>query len=105
MRTLGAFDEALTEFDLAGAAVSRRPAPGPAGLAMAERGDVLRIRGDLAGAHAAYDQAVTFGHEPQPGLALLWLAQGRTEAAAAAIRRLLGETATRYIGRNCCRPR
>ncbi len=29
--------------------------------------------------------------ETQPGLALLWLAQGRTEAAVAAIRRLLGE--------------
>ena len=58
---------------------------------MAERGDVLRIRGDLAGAQAAYERAVAFGHEPQPGLALLWLAQGRTEAAVAAIRRLLGE--------------
>lgn len=40
---------------------------------------------------AAYDAAVTFGHEPQPGLALLWLAQGRTTAAVAAIHRLLGE--------------
>ena len=38
--------------------------PGPAGLAKAERGDVLRIRGDLAAAKAAYDQAVAFGHEP-----------------------------------------
>jgi ATP/maltotriose-dependent transcriptional regulator MalT len=59
---------------------------------MAERGDVLRVRGDLTGAQAAYERAVAFGHEPQPGLALLWLAQGRTEVAAAAIRRLLGET-------------
>ena len=59
---------------------------------MAERGDVLRIRGDLAGAAAAYEQAITFGYEPQPGLALLWLAQGRTAAAVAAMQRLLGET-------------
>ena len=59
---------------------------------MAERGDVLRLRGDLAGAAAAYEAAVNFGYEPQPGLALLWLAQGRTAAAVAAVRRLLGET-------------
>src|SRR6185437_15003500 len=68
MRAQGAFDEALTEFELAVQRYLADQTPGPAGLAMAERGDVLRIRGDLAGAHAAYDQAVAFGHEPQPGL-------------------------------------
>jgi ATP/maltotriose-dependent transcriptional regulator MalT len=91
MRAQGAFDEALTEYDLAVRRYLAEQTPGPAGLAMAERGDVLRIRGDLAGAQAAYERSVEFGHEPQPGLALLWLAQGRTEAAAAAIRRLLDE--------------
>lgn len=93
MRAQGAFDEALTEFGLAVRRYLADQSPGPAGLAMAERGDVLRIRGDLAGAQAAYERAVAFGHEPQPGLALLWQAQGRTEAAAAAIGRLLGEAA------------
>jgi DNA-binding CsgD family transcriptional regulator len=93
MRAQGAFEEALTEFDLAVRRYLADQAPGPAGLAMAERGDVLRIRGDLAGAQAAYERAVAFGHEPQPGLALLWQAQGRTEAAVAAIGRLLGEAA------------
>jgi tetratricopeptide (TPR) repeat protein len=92
MRAQGAFDEALTEFDLAVQRYLADQTPGPAGVAMAERGDVLSIRGDFVGAHAAYEQAVAFGHEPQPGLALLWLAEGRTEAAAAAIQRLLGET-------------
>lgn len=91
MRAQGAFDEALTEFALSVQRYLADQMPGPAGLAMAERGDLLRIRGDLTGAQAAYDRAVAFGHEPQPGLALLWLAQGRSEAAAAAIRRLLGE--------------
>jgi len=91
MRAQGAFDQALIEFDLAVTRYLAEQAPGPAGLAMAERGDVLRIRGDLTGAQAAYDRAVELGHEPQPGLALLWLSQGRTEAAAAAIRRLLAE--------------
>lgn len=93
MRAQGAFDEALTEFDLAVQRYLTAQTPHAAGLAMAERGDVLRIRGDLTAAQKAYDKAAGFGHEPQPGLALLWLAQGRTEAAAAAIRRLLGETA------------
>ncbi|MEP6851969.1 MAG: LuxR C-terminal-related transcriptional regulator [bacterium] len=91
MRAQGAFDEALTEFELSVQRYVANQTPGAAGLAMAERGDVLRIRGDTAGAQAAYEQAIAYGHEPQPGLALLWLSQGRTEAAAAAIRRLLGE--------------
>ena len=91
MRAQGAFGEALIEFDLAVQRYLADQAPGPAGVAMAERGDVLRLRGDLAGAQAAYEQAVAFGNEPQPGLALLWHAQGRTEGAVAAMRRLLGE--------------
>jgi DNA-binding CsgD family transcriptional regulator len=53
---------------------------------------VLRLRGDFAGAAAAYESAGTLGYEPQPGLALLWLAQGRTAAAVAAVRRLISET-------------
>jgi DNA-binding NarL/FixJ family response regulator len=91
MRAQGAFDEALTEFELAVGRYRDAGAQDAAGLAMAERGDVLRVRGDLAGAAAAYDTAVAFGYEPQPGLALLWLAQGRTAVAVAAVRRLLGE--------------
>lgn len=63
-----------------------------AGLALTECGDVLRIRGDLAAAETCYEQATAVSHEPQPSLALLWLARGRTPAAVAAIRRLLTET-------------
>jgi DNA-binding CsgD family transcriptional regulator len=92
MRVQGAFDEALIEFDLAMRRYRDSDSLGAAGLAMAERGDVLRLRGDLHGAAAAYDASVSFGHDPQPGLALLWLAQRRTPAAIAAARRMLGET-------------
>src|SRR6185436_15862184 len=42
---------------------------------------------------AEYREASRCGWEPQPGLALLRLAQGNGAAAAAAIRRVLGETA------------
>ncbi|HEY6932320.1 MAG TPA: LuxR C-terminal-related transcriptional regulator [Marmoricola sp.] len=93
MRERGAFDEALVEFDLAVERYLQEQTPGPAGVALTERGDVLRLRGDLAGAEAAYERAIALGCEPQPGLALLWLARGRTSAAVAAIRRLLGEAA------------
>jgi DNA-binding CsgD family transcriptional regulator len=59
---------------------------------MSESGDVLRIRGAYPQAENCYDQASGFGYEPQPGLALLWLARGRRQAAGAAVRRLLAET-------------
>ena len=43
-------------------------------------------------AEEAYRQASRWGREPQPGLALLRLAQGQPATAAAAIRRVLDET-------------
>ena len=48
-------------------------------------GELCRRRGDLAGAEEAYLQAHEAGRDPQPGLALLRLAQGRTDAASASI--------------------
>jgi ATP/maltotriose-dependent transcriptional regulator MalT len=91
MRSQGAYELALSELVLA---VDRYRANGmdpAAGLAMYERGEVLRLRGEHEAAAAAYDDAAAHGHEPQPGLALLWLAAGRTSAAVGAVRRLLGE--------------
>nr|MBA3375084.1 helix-turn-helix transcriptional regulator [Actinomycetota bacterium] len=41
----------------------------------------------------AYREASRYGWEPQPGLAQLRLAQGRTDAALSTIRRVLGEAA------------
>jgi DNA-binding NarL/FixJ family response regulator len=48
-------------------------------------GEIRRLRGDLDGAEDAYRQGHELGREPAPGLALLRLTQGRTEAAAALI--------------------
>jgi DNA-binding CsgD family transcriptional regulator len=93
MRLHGAFTTAVEEFD---DAVRRYVATGfevAAGQALAERGDVLRLLGDLNAAETSYDDAAGHGFEPQPGLALLWLARGNTEAAAAAARRLVTEIA------------
>jgi ATP/maltotriose-dependent transcriptional regulator MalT len=91
MRLRGAYDEALAEFALAQRRYEKEGTAAPAGMALTEQGDVLRIRGKLDEAEAAYRQAAEFGHEPQPGLALTWLARGRTTAAISAIHRLLAE--------------
>jgi DNA-binding CsgD family transcriptional regulator len=50
-----------------------------------EVGEIRRRRGDLAGAEEAYSRAHEVGRDPQPGLALLRLAQGRTDAAVSSI--------------------
>jgi DNA-binding CsgD family transcriptional regulator len=60
--------------------------PALAGEALYETGDVRRRLGDLAGAEAAFEQAHELGFEPQPGLALLRLAQGKVDAALTALR-------------------
>jgi ATP/maltotriose-dependent transcriptional regulator MalT len=91
MRLRGAYDEALAEFAQAQRRYVKEGTAAPAGMALTEQGDVLRIRGKLDEAEAAYRQAAELGHEPQPGLALTWLARGRTTAAITAIHRLLAE--------------
>lgn len=54
-----------------------------------EVGEVRRRRGDFAAAEEAYRQANEWGRDPQPGLALLRLAQGKVQSAVAGIERAL----------------
>ncbi|MFD8305016.1 LuxR C-terminal-related transcriptional regulator [Streptomyces sp. NPDC059690] len=68
--------------------LTRDPATG---MALYQRGELLRLRGDLVAAEAAYQAAIRVGHDPQPGFALLRLAERRTGAARGAIRRALDE--------------
>ncbi|HSK16896.1 MAG TPA: adenylate/guanylate cyclase domain-containing protein [Gaiellaceae bacterium] len=56
-----------------------------------EIGEIRRRQGDFAAAEQAYRRADELGRDPQPGLALLRLAQGKVEAAAAGIRRALAD--------------
>lgn len=63
------------------------------GHAAYRQAEVYRLQGDFGAADAAYQAANRFGREPEPGLALLRLAQGNRDAAAAATRRALSETA------------
>jgi class 3 adenylate cyclase len=55
-----------------------------------EIGEIRRRKGDFAAAEDAYRQAKELGRDPQPGLALLRLAQGKVEAAVTALKRSLG---------------
>jgi DNA-binding CsgD family transcriptional regulator len=60
-----------------------------------ERGEIKRLTGDYTAAEELFRQANQLGFNPQPGLARLRLAQGRTEAAIAGIRRALDDTPDR----------
>jgi DNA-binding CsgD family transcriptional regulator len=91
MRVRGAYEQAIAEFDRAAARYLAAGTPAPAGLAFAEKGELLRIRGEYDAAEEAFEQAVGLGHDPQPAHSLLSLANGRIDAACAAVRRLLGE--------------
>ena len=86
----GAWPEALEEAQRACDWLSD-PAQPASGMAFYQRGELLRLRGDLGGAEDAYREASRHGFDPQPGLALVRLAQGRVDDAAAAIRRVLDE--------------
>jgi DNA-binding CsgD family transcriptional regulator len=63
-----------------------------AGNAFYQEGELHRLRGELAEAEQAYALASERGRDPQPGLSLLRLAQGRVDLAAAAMRRVLSAT-------------
>jgi DNA-binding CsgD family transcriptional regulator len=88
MQFHGAWAEALAEAGRAYERSQQAPPKSP-GAALYLQAEIYRLQGDYTKADEAYRDASRLGCEPQPGLALLRLAQGRTDAASAAIRRLL----------------
>ena len=93
MQVRGAWQEALEEAHRAGIRLTETMNQRAAGLAFYRQGELYRLIGQFGAAEDAYRTASRFGWEPQPGLALLRLAQGRRDAAAAAIRRVTAEAA------------
>lgn len=89
----GAWADALKEAVLARERCEQAMNRLATGQAYYQQAELHRLRGDHAAAEAAYRDASRFGREPQPGLALLRLAQGEMDGAAGALHRALAETA------------
>jgi DNA-binding CsgD family transcriptional regulator len=92
MQLHGSWPDALEGARRAGDRFEQRAQQAEAAQAVYRQGEIQRLLGEFAAAEVAYREASRGGWEPQPGLALLRLAQGTDAAAAAAIRRVLGET-------------
>jgi DNA-binding NarL/FixJ family response regulator len=89
----GEWAEALDEARRATGRSLQAGSESAAGEAGYRQGEIHRLRGDYVRAERSYREASAYGREPQPGLALLRLAQGRVDAAAAGIARLEAEAA------------
>ena len=81
MQLEGALSDALEEARRAAERCLQGENPSAAGEACYRQGEVHRVRGDFDAAEEAYREASRLGHEPQPGLSLLRLAQGESDAA------------------------
>jgi class 3 adenylate cyclase len=90
LRLRGACREAEEEAELA-VEEMRTYTPGDLGWPLNELGLIRMRLGDLAGAEAAFLDAHEAGWEPQPGLALLRLEQGRIDEASSSIRDALDD--------------
>lgn len=93
LQTRGAWADALEEARRAATRFREAGRSGLYGEARYREGELHRLRGEHADAEDAYRDASRLGFPTQPGLALLRLAQGDREAAAAAIHRALLESA------------
>ncbi len=64
-----------------------------------ELGELQRLRGEFSAAAHSYGRAHELGRDPQPGMALLRVAQGRAELAVASLRSALRERGDDRLGR------
>lgn len=87
----GSWPDALSEVNRALQYHARPAGQLAVGAAHYQQGELHRLRGEVEQADAAYEAARRRGRQPQPGLALLRLAEGRIAEADAAIRRALAE--------------
>jgi DNA-binding CsgD family transcriptional regulator len=84
----GLWAEAIVELEQVGADENLWTS----GRAAFVRGNLDRLLGSFDSAEECFTAAAKLGEDPQPGLALLRLAQGSPQAAAAMVRRALAET-------------
>jgi DNA-binding CsgD family transcriptional regulator len=88
----GEWHKALEETKDACKLLTRPPGNPAAGEAYYRKAELLRLLGDFEEAEHSYHEAAKWGRKPQPGLALLRLAQGQVDAAETSIRNTLQET-------------
>jgi DNA-binding CsgD family transcriptional regulator len=87
----GIWTEALAEAVQACERLAQQSRQSGVGVAFYQLAEMHRVRGEFAKAEEAYRAASQRGRMPEPGLALLRLAQGQIELAASAIRRARDE--------------
>jgi ATP/maltotriose-dependent transcriptional regulator MalT len=95
LQASGAWADAMREARDACTRLSTPTAHPALGAASYQLAELHRLRGEFDEAERWYRQAADHGHSAQPGFALLRLAQGDSEAAAAAIRRVVAEAGDR----------
>jgi DNA-binding CsgD family transcriptional regulator len=100
MALQGRWSEALRETTRACERLSRPRSHPALGAAHYVRAELHRLRGQHDEASAAYQEASRWGRDPQPGLALLRLAQGRLDHAESALRRTLEEAGDDMVKRS-----
>jgi class 3 adenylate cyclase len=98
MRLRGAWNDADQELQRATEELADFN-PRVAGQAFYEIGEIRLRMGDLEAAEQAFDQARDMARDPEPGLSLLRLAQGKTDAAARSIKRALEEESLARLDR------
>jgi len=91
----GEWDKALKETADACELLSQHPGKPIAGEAYYRKAELQRLAGEYKAAEASYQEAAKWGRNPQPGLSLLRLAQGRDDVAKTSIRTILRETEDR----------
>jgi DNA-binding CsgD family transcriptional regulator len=92
MQLRGAWQDAVNEAERARECLSRPTHELAVAGAFYRLAELHRLRGEFAPAEKAYRRASELGRDPQPGLGLLRMAQGRLDSAVAAIRRAMDET-------------
>lgn len=94
MQIHGEWPDAMNEIRQA-CKISQTSSPPATGEAFYRQAELYRLQGNFSKAEEAYQQASKWGRNPQPGLALLRLAQGQIDTAKTAIQHVEDETQDR----------